>query len=101
MADIVVAGHICLDIIPTFPADAQGDIIQPGKQVDVGPVVLSTGGVVSNTGIALHRLGMNVKLLGKVGRDRFGDLILDLLRTQHPSLGEGIIVSPDVATSYS
>jgi len=98
---IVVAGHICLDIIPTFPAAAVGNLVQPGKLIGVEPATLSTGGVVSNTGIALHRLGTPVKLLGKVGDDRFGSLVLDLLREQGPQLADGMIVSHGQVTSYT
>ena len=98
---IVVAGHICLDIIPTFPASSRGDLVQPGKLIGVEPATLCTGGVVSNTGVALHRLGVPVKLAGKVGDDRFGSLVLDLLRSQGESLADGMIVSPGAVTSYS
>ena len=54
---VVVAGHICLDIIPTFAQRAGGvaELFNPGALIEVGPVVLSTGGAVSNTGLALHK----------------------------------------------
>ncbi len=100
-AAVVVAGHICLDLIPTFAPGAVGDLIQPGKLIGIGPAVLSTGGAVSNTGIALHRLGVPVKLLGKIGDDRFGPLVMDLLQSQGPRLADGMIVSPGAVTSYS
>lgn len=102
-ADIIVAGHICLDMIPTMH-ESQSDItalLLPGKLVNVGPAVMSTGGAVSNTGIALHRLGSQVKLMGKIGADPFGQTILTLLRQQDPSLVEGMIVSPNETSSYS
>ena len=56
---VAVAGHICLDIIPTFHSASREfkDILIPGKLIDVGPASMATGGSVSNTGIALHRLG--------------------------------------------
>ena len=98
---IVVAGHICLDLIPTFPPGKVGNLLKPGGMIGMEPMALSTGGVVSNTGIALHRLGEPVKLLGKVGDDRFGPLILDLLRAQGEHLADGMIVSPGAVTSYS
>ncbi|MCK4602884.1 MAG: carbohydrate kinase family protein, partial [Phycisphaerae bacterium] len=56
---VVVAGHICLDIIPTF-SELKGDLAAafvPGNLINVGPAVTATGGAVSNTGLALHRLG--------------------------------------------
>jgi sugar/nucleoside kinase (ribokinase family) len=83
--DMVVAGHICFDVIPTFPTLAAQDYSQvfiPGKLIEVGRVAVSTGGPVSNTGLALKRLGMKVALIGKVGEDFFGEAILARLKLQ-------------------
>ncbi|CAG5089652.1 PfkB domain protein [Thermobacillus xylanilyticus] len=103
VAEVVVAGHICLDIIPSLPNAKGGldQILVPGKLVNAGPVVLSTGGTVSNTGIALHRLGMSVLLMGKIGDDLFGQAVLKLLRRQSPELAEGMMVIAGENTSYS
>ena len=100
---VVVCGHICLDVIPTFPGGtaALGDLLVPGKLVNVGPAVASTGGAVSNTGLALHHLGAPVRLMGKVGDDLFGRAVLDLLRGHDPSLAEGMLVTSQAATSYT
>lgn len=103
MAEVVVAGHICLDIIPSLPNAKGGldQILVPGKLVHAGPAVLSTGGAVSNTGIALHRLGTTVMLMGKIGDDLFGQAVLELLRRQGPGLAEGMIVIAGENTSYT
>ena len=59
---VIVAGHICLDILPAFPpASASSPFsftsqFQPGSLLRVGPAVFSTGGPVSNTGLALHNM---------------------------------------------
>lgn len=96
---VVVGGHICLDLIPDI---AGGSFrLAPGKLLEIGRPELATGGAVANTGIALHRLGVEVKLMGKVGGDFFGEAILSLLRRQGPALADGMIVSQDEATSYS
>ncbi|UKS28133.1 carbohydrate kinase family protein [Paenibacillus sp. HWE-109] len=102
-AEVIVAGHICLDIIPTMDEkqSSLATLLSPGKLVNIGPAVISTGGAVSNTGIALYRLGSKVKLMGKIGADPFGEAILTLLRQQDPSLVEGMIVSPEATSSYS
>jgi sugar/nucleoside kinase (ribokinase family) len=97
MPDVIVAGHICLDIIPTIPPGTGPDLIRPGKLIAVEPAVLATGGV-SNTGLALHRLGVDVGLVHKVGDDRFGQLVLGLLGEK---LSAGMIVKPGETTSYS
>ncbi len=100
---IIVAGHVCLDIIPTFLRGAAtlDAVMQPGKLVDMGPAVLSTGGAVSNTGLALRRLGLPVRLMGKVGADAFGTAVCDIFRRQDESLVKTMIVDPAVATSYT
>ena len=99
---IVVAGHICVDIIPAFgdtyvPLEA---LLRPGRLTNVGLAVLSTGGAVSNTGLALHRLGVPVQLMGKIGDDLFGRAIQDVLRRHDPALADGMIVGAD-PSSYT
>ena len=100
---IVVAGHICLDIIPTFPShgDQNAARIEPGQLYLMGPAVCATGGVVSNTGLALHQLGVPTTLMGKVADDLFGTAVLDILKRYHPGLAEGMIVTAGENTSYS
>ena len=95
---VIVVGHICLDIIPTMETPA---VLEPGRLVNVGPATVTTGGAVANTGLALHRLGTPVRLIAKVGADRFGAVILDLLRAQGPALTDAMIVDPQTATSYT
>ncbi len=100
---IVVAGHICLDIIPEINSLDGGleSMLVPGKLINVGAVSLSLGGAVSNTGLALHRLGLPVELMGKVGQDAFGQIILDYLESQNPGLAKGMIRSDSGQTSYT
>jgi len=100
-AKIIVAGHICLDIIPSFPASAAGSVIEPGLLYIMGPAVCATGGAVSNTGLALHHLGVPTSLIGKVGVDLFGGETLRVLRQIDPSLAEGMIVDKDESSSYT
>ena len=62
----IVAGHICLDVIPELLS--QGDFAAsflPGRLLETGPVVMATGGAVSNTGQALHKLGIPTRLMGQ------------------------------------
>ncbi len=40
---------------------------------------MHTGGAVANTGLAMKLLGADVSLMGKVGEDAFGDMILNIL----------------------
>lgn len=96
---VVVAGHICLDLIPEIAGSSFR--LAPGKLLEIGRTELATGGAVANTGLALHRLGINARLMGKVGGDFYGDAILSLLRQHGAALADGMIVARDEATSYS
>lgn len=100
----VVAGHICLDIIPEMRMLPQGgfeEIFLPGHLLEVGAAALSTGGPVSNTGLALQRLGIPTQLICKVGADAFGHIIRELINSYGTELAAGIVEDPQVATSYS
>jgi sugar/nucleoside kinase (ribokinase family) len=104
MTDAIVAGHLCLDIIPDLSAHAAGQFdaaFQPGRLVHVGPAATSTGGAVSNTGLALYRLGIETRLLARVGADQFGRTIQQMVAEHAPALAEGIVTSTETSTSYS
>ncbi|MEQ8847255.1 carbohydrate kinase family protein [Botrimarina sp.] len=95
-AEAVVAGHACLDIIPRMPLD---EAYQPGALIEIGPATISTGGAVSNTGLALQRLGARTRLVCGVGRDPFGELVRDRLFQQGADVR--LVETPHAATSYS
>jgi sugar/nucleoside kinase (ribokinase family) len=102
--EAVVAGHTCLDIIPQFVSDAGADMgayIAPGRLTEVGAAALSTGGAVLNTGINLHHLGVETRLMGKIGDDLFGRAILDIVRSYSDKLAEGMVIVPDEISSYT
>ena len=98
MVDALVAGHICLDIIPGFESRVTFD---PGRLIEVGAAQLSTGGVVSNTGQSLHRLGVITGLCGKIGDDLFGKAVCEVLERTGSGLSAGMAVSDQDSTSYS
>lgn len=101
---IVVAGHICLDIIPDLANLPPGEGLarfRPGHLIEVGQAALSTGGPVSNTGLALHKLGLPTRLMGKIGPDLFGRIVLEIVRGVDERLTEGMRVDPDAITSYT
>ena len=101
--DIIVAGHTCLDVIPTLPESRKSlrELLVPGGLVNTGPMVLSTGGAVSNTGLALHRLGVPVRLMGKLGDDTFGRATLDVFRSYDPALADGMLIAAGEHSSYT
>jgi len=97
-SDVVVAGHICLDVIPEIDHPIAMD---PGKLYNVGKPTIATGGTVSNTGIAMHILGNKTVLMGKVGEDDFGRIILQTLERRAVGLADGMIQVPGETTSYT
>ncbi len=102
--DVVAAGHICLDITPAFgwsSAGGLGELLRPGKLLEVGAAAISTGGPVSNAGLALRRLGLAVCLMGKCGDDPLGGVLLDVLRREAPGSEAGMRVVPGEKTSYT
>lgn len=98
--DIVVAGHICLDIIPDWRIGSIKTII-PGHILEMSGLKLSAGGAVANTGIALKKLGINTALLGKVGADALGKVILEILKKEDKTLAENMIISGNEVSSYT
>ncbi len=97
--EAIVAGHICLDIIPTLTGSTTA--FAPGRLIEAGKAILATGGPVSNTGLALHKLGVRTRLMGKVGNDLFGQAILQVIRSYEPELATGMVVAPGEESSYS
>ena len=99
---VAVAGHICLDIIPALSHRHRlEDVLVPGNLVGVGAAVLATGGAVANTGLALHKLGVSTRLMGKVGDDFLGQVIIGILEKEHPGLSEQMIIKSGECSSYS
>lgn len=98
--DIIIAGHICLDIIPDWRIGSIKTII-PGHILEMSGLKLSTGGAVANTGITLKKLGVSTTLLGKIGSDAFGKVILEILQKEDKTLVENMIVSKDEVSSYT
>jgi sugar/nucleoside kinase (ribokinase family) len=100
---VIVAGHICLDVTPVFPGNGRmgnvGEIFQPGRLLHMDGVDIHTGGAVANTGLAMKILGNDVSLIGKIGDDAFGKIVLDMLGAYQAE--KDMIVSAQTSTSYS
>lgn len=99
---VIVAGHICIDITPVFQSKAfanVSDILKPGKLIQMGKAEVSTGGAVANTGLGMKILGADVTLMGKIGNDEFGNLILGILDKYDAA--DGMIRDSLSDTSYS
>jgi len=92
--EVIVAGHIALDILPDMASLTPEQVIAPGKVYEIGRISYSTGGAVSNTGLALHQLGVNVGLQAVVGDDWIGRAIIDYVRGFGPRLADHIRTVP-------
>ncbi len=68
--------------------------VKEAARVDIHP-----GGAVANTGLALKIFGADVTLMGKIGNDAFGQLILSALESY--GAAKNMSISRDSATSYS
>lgn len=97
--NVVVAGHLCLDIIPRWELGDLSSLI-PGSLLKMEEITFSTGGAVSNTGITLKRLGFDPILMARLGADYVGDITRRILEDEGIST-ETIITSPDVSSSYT
>lgn len=104
--DFIIAGNINLDIIPSLPNSSHrsedwGQLLIPGRLIEIGAAITSTGGSVSNIGMALSRLGFSSHLVSKIADDYFGDRIRALLEEQETHLSSNLIISPTGSTSYT
>jgi sugar/nucleoside kinase (ribokinase family) len=102
---IVACGHLCIDIIPGFPAAAPGappvDWFSPGRLFNVGSPTIGTGGSASNTGLSLHRLGVSARIVARIGDDPLGSLILERVASHGRELTRWIRVVPGETSSYT
>lgn len=94
--DCVVVGSCVVDVLARPVSLSQP--IGAGRLIESEPLLLTTGGIVSNSGIALARLGMRVAAFTYVGNDEWADVI------RHRYAAEGVdtaalVTHPDAATS--
>jgi ribokinase len=78
MPDILVIGSLNTDLVvraPHFP--------QPGETISGDDLQTFPGGKGANQAVAAARLGASVSMLGRVGKDNFGDFLLDNLQSNN------------------
>jgi len=76
--DVLVVGSLNTDLVvraPRFP--------QPGETISGEDLQVIPGGKGANQAVAAARLGANVSMLGRVGKDNFGDFLLNNLKSNH------------------
>jgi sugar/nucleoside kinase (ribokinase family) len=70
--DVICVGNLVADIFAS-PIDSMP---RAGQLKLTDRFLLGVGGCAANTAACLKRLGKDVKVLGKVGKDLFGDFVL-------------------------
>jgi len=91
MPDILVVGSLNTDLVvqaPHFPL--------PGETISGGDLQVIPGGKGANQAVAAARLGANVSMLGRVGKDNFGDFLLDNLKSN--SVDSQLVQRDDAST---
>jgi len=78
--DCVVCGSCVIDLL-CRPVDLAKPIGH-GVLHEVGPMEVTAGGIVSNSGITMARLGMNVGAFSYVGDDAWGPVVRDIYRRE-------------------
>lgn len=97
-AEVLCCGHACIDLIPEM---GRSQMPSPGYLVKVGQMQLATGGSVSNTGLSLHRMGVKVRLVARLGDDLLGHEIDKQYEAFVPGSASLLRVVPGEQTSYS
>jgi sugar/nucleoside kinase (ribokinase family) len=72
MAEVICVGILVADLVGR-PVDA---FPERGKLALVPRMELHSGGCAANTAIALARLGIDTRVIGRVGRDGLGDFLV-------------------------
>jgi len=100
--DAVVAGYLGVDLTPGFPSMLAAipltELLRPGKLIETEGLGLALGGVVANTGLAMKKFGARVALMGLVGNDLLGNLVLTKLKAQ--GISSGIRRTDRAGTAY-
>ena len=94
MAEILCLGILVADVIAR-PVDHYPG---PGELNLCDEIRSSIGGCAANTGIGLQRLGSETAVIGKVGRDGFGDFVRAVLEGEGIETS-GVVTDPDAPTS--
>lgn len=96
MSELLCVGIAVADAIGR-PID---DIPEKARLVLFDQMELHVGGCAPNTGIASAKLGMQADVICKVGRDGFGDFLVNELNKQGVGT-DGVVRAPNVSTAFT
>lgn len=92
---IVVIGSLNMDLVVKVPRHPL-----PGETVGGSNLRMIPGGKGANQAVAVARLGVEVSMIGKVGRDGFGEGLLASLDS-HGVHTDSVLVDPEQATGVA
>jgi sugar/nucleoside kinase (ribokinase family) len=90
-AGIIVADHVCH---PVSHVPAAGELVTTDK------MLLTIGGCAANAAVDLVKMGVAATVVGRVGNDIFGRIVIDMLR-EHGVDTSGIQTTPGADTSQT
>ena len=94
--EVFCAGNAVADVLAR-PVD---HLAPPGTSQHLEDVALGPGGNSINTGIALARLGVGVRIAAALGEDRFGQFLRERVRAEGID-DSGLVALPGAKTSTS
>ncbi len=92
---IVVLGSINMDLVGTASR-----LPSPGETVLGGDFSTAPGGKGANQAVAVARMGASVRMIGRVGADAFGPMLLDNLSANGVDV-TGVMEDPDAASGVA
>lgn len=99
---VVVAGNVVLDMFPPLvlpDGHSLSDLLVGGQTLELGELSTSAGGVVPNTGLSLHKLGVPVRAIGQLSDDLLGRELRSLLEAG--GLDTTYLAESNGTTSYT
>lgn len=82
--DVVVAGYLCVDLVPSFKTEKKAipisEFLKPGRLIELDSLNATLGGVVANTGLMMKRFSKNVFLNSVIGDDFAGKMCIERLK---------------------
>lgn len=96
MSEITCVGILCVDALGK-PVDG---LPEKGKLKLVESITLQIGGCAANVSISLAKIGLQASIIGRIGNDMLGKILLDTLKAEKVEV-KGLKVDASVSTSAS
>lgn len=93
--EVIVVGSLSMDIVLGVPR-----LPQRGETIKGTNFATFPGGKGNNQALAAARAGANTAMIGKVGRDAYGDVLLDTLKRNNVDI-RGMLQAEDQTTGIA